>query len=32
MSKLVPPHGGGFLKPLLAPVEQRLEMPGGPSG
>ena len=26
MSKLVPPHGGGFLKPLLVPVEQRLEM------
>jgi len=26
MSKLVPPHGGGFLKPLLVPVEQRPEM------
>jgi sulfate adenylyltransferase len=25
MSKLVPPHGGGFLKPLLVPVEQRPE-------
>ena len=23
MSKLVPPHGGGELKPLLAPVEDR---------
>lgn len=26
MPKLVPPHGGGFLKPLLVPVEQRPEM------
>jgi sulfate adenylyltransferase len=25
MSKLVPPHGAGFLKPLLVPVEQRPE-------
>jgi sulfate adenylyltransferase len=25
MSKLVPPHGAGFLKVLLAPVEQRAE-------
>jgi sulfate adenylyltransferase len=25
MSKLVPPHGGGYLKPLLVPAEQREE-------
>lgn len=25
MSKLVPPHGGGSLKPLLVPIEERAE-------
>ena len=25
MSKLVPPHGGGSLKPLLVPIQQRTE-------